>query len=143
MERRDIINREDIIRLVNRFYEQVKEDEVIGFIFNEVARVDWQKHLPIMYDFWEGLLLDSNAYTRRVMEPHFRLNQQLPLEPPHFTRWLQLFESTVNELFEGEKAKIAITRARSIKGIMEFKMNAARHPQENKNIPLVNPGNKK
>ncbi|WP_367274609.1 group III truncated hemoglobin [uncultured Lutibacter sp.] len=49
---KDINNREDIELLVNKFYEKVKVDETIGYIFNEIANINWDKHLPKMYDFW-------------------------------------------------------------------------------------------
>ena len=45
--KKDIENREDIVVLINRFYEKVKKDEVIGYIFNDVAKVNWEKHLPV------------------------------------------------------------------------------------------------
>ncbi|PSL49833.1 hemoglobin [Chitinophaga niastensis] len=141
MEKQEIANRNDIALLVDSFYEKVKEDELIGFIFNDVAKVDWPQHLPIMYDFWENLLLDTGSYGRNAMDPHFRLNKLIPLQPEYFDRWLQLFEATVGEHFTGEKATLAVTRARSIKGIMALKMNQINHPGPDKNIPLVNPGN--
>ncbi len=34
----DILNRKDIEVLVDRFYESVREDEVIGYLFNDVAQ---------------------------------------------------------------------------------------------------------
>lgn len=129
MGKKEIAGREDIMLLINSFYDKVKADEVIGYIFNDVAKVNWPVHLPVMYDFWEQLLLETGSYGRNAMEPHFALNQQVPLEPPHFSRWLQLFEATVNEHFTGEKAALAITRARSIKDIMQFKMQQINHPK--------------
>lgn len=142
MEKHDITSREDIETLVNSFYDQVKVDDVIGFIFNDIAKVDWSKHLPVMYNFWEGLLLDTGSYNGHVMAPHFRVNKLIPLEAAHFNRWLQLFEATVNSLFSGEKATLAITRARSIRQIMAFKMDQVnRRDDGEKKIPLVNPGN--
>lgn len=124
MTKGTINDRKDIMLLIDTFYNKVKADEVIGFIFNDIAKVDWPVHLPVMYDFWEHILLEGTAYGRNPMNPHFRLNELVPLQPAHFNRWLQLFEETVQELFEGEKATLAITRARSIKGIMELKMNS-------------------
>lgn len=123
MGKSDIRNREDIELLVNSFYDKVKQDPVIGFIFNDIARVDWPHHLPIMYDFWENVIFATGTYGRNAMEPHFRLNELVPLQPEHFRQWLMLFESTVHERFDGEKATLAIYRARSIKGIMELKIN--------------------
>jgi hemoglobin len=52
----DIRNRKDIELLVNAFYDKIKTDGVIGFLFTEVAKVNWETHLPRMYDFWENIL---------------------------------------------------------------------------------------
>jgi hemoglobin len=123
MEKHDITSRQDVQLLIDTFYLHVRKDEVIGFIFNDVAQVDWVKHLPVMYDFWDNVLLDSGTYTRNTMAPHFMLNEKVRLLPEHFSRWIQLFETTVQQLFQGPTADLAITRARSIKGIMEIKMN--------------------
>ncbi|SEW23387.1 group III truncated hemoglobin [Chitinophaga arvensicola] len=142
MEKREIANRTDIALLVDSFYDKVKADDLIGYIFNDIAKVDWAKHLPTMYDFWEGLLLDGENYKGNAMAPHFKLNQLIPLQPQHFDRWLQLFEATVAENFTGDKAALAVTRARSIKGVMALKMDRINHPGKDQGIPLVNPGNK-
>ena len=37
----DIESREDIERLINTFYDSVKENETIGYIFNETIGTDW------------------------------------------------------------------------------------------------------
>jgi hemoglobin len=141
MAQKEIENRSDIERLVNSFYSKVQEDEMLGYIFNDIAKVDWDRHLPKMYNFWESLLLDG-AYSGNAMEPHFRVNKLIPLEDTHFDRWLQIWESTVRSLFKGEKAELAITRANAIKEILAFKINRINHPpQNNTDIPLVNPGN--
>ena len=102
---------------------------------------DRPHHPPILYRFWESLLLDTNSYRRNAMDPHFRLTTLVPLDPASFDRWLALFEATVAEHFSGDKAALAVTRARSIKGIMALKMNRINHPGPDKNIPLVNPDN--
>ncbi len=34
----DITNRMDIEQLINAFYDKVKKDDVIGFIFNDIAK---------------------------------------------------------------------------------------------------------
>lgn len=53
---KNLETRQDIEDLVNRFYDKVQKDETIGFFFNDVAKVDWDHHLPKMYSFWETLL---------------------------------------------------------------------------------------
>ena len=119
--RTDIRDRADIARLVNLFYDKVKKDETIGFIFNDIARVDWDHHLPIMYDFWEGIIFQTGKYDGNPMQVHMSLNQKTPLLPAHFARWKKLFIETVNELFEGEKAELTRQRAVSIATMMEIK----------------------
>ncbi len=49
--KKDIANRADIQLLVDTFYNKVKADETIGYLFNDVANVNWEHHLPRMYDF--------------------------------------------------------------------------------------------
>ena len=36
----DILGREEIVRLVDRFYEKVRGDELLGFIFDKVAAIE-------------------------------------------------------------------------------------------------------
>ena len=122
MMKKDIENRKDIELLVNRFYDKVIADRVIGYIFNDIAKVNWEKHLPVMYDFWENTLLYSGTYTGNPMEIHNRLNKVVPLTATHFQQWLDLFNSTVDELFAGEKARLAKQRAISIATLMQIKI---------------------
>ena len=56
----DIQSRADIELLINTFYDKVKNDDVIGYIFNNVVNVNWEHHLPIMYNFWEFSLLENS-----------------------------------------------------------------------------------
>ena len=118
----DIENRQHIEQLINSFYDKVKCDEVIGFIFNDVAKVNWEKHLPVMYDFWENIIFLTNKYIGNPMSIHMHLNEQVRFTKEHFQRWIQLFTETVDELFEGKKANIVKEKAASIAAIMETKI---------------------
>lgn len=118
----DINSRADIEKMVLQFYEKVKADETIGFIFTEVVHMNWEKHIPLIVDFWETILLDNPVYTKNAMEVHYDLNKKIPLQKEHFTSWVYLFTSTVDDLFEGKIAALAKTRARSIAAVMLFKM---------------------
>ena len=40
-KRPDLTGRADIERLVNTFYDKIRGDEMLGFIFNDVAKTDW------------------------------------------------------------------------------------------------------
>lgn len=120
--KKDIENKNDIEKLVNSFYEKVKEDALIGFIFTDVVKVHWERHLPVMYDFWENSLFYTGNYMGNPMEIHRHLNKVIPLTNEYFSRWTQLFTSTVDELFAGEKATLAKQRAISIAAVMQFKI---------------------
>ncbi len=121
---KDISSRADIDLLIRLFYDKVRANDQIGIIFNEVVPMDWEHHIPVIVDFWETILLDADKYHKNAMEPHFAINKKFPLLPVHFQAWVQLFVETVEENFTGEKATLAINRARGIAGIMQIKMDA-------------------
>ncbi len=117
--------REDIEILVNKFYEKVGKDETIGFFFNDVAKVNWKKHLPKMYQFWETLLFGQVSYKGNPMAVHFPVNEVIPMEKKHFDHWLKLWTATIEENFVGETAELAIYKATNIANLMAFKMETA------------------
>jgi len=119
---KDIGSREDIEFLVNEFYSKVRKNETLGHIFDEVVKINWDHHIPILVDFWETILLDKASYYNNTMGIHFEVNQKIRLQPSLFTTWLSLFDATVNEYFEGEKASLAKKRAHSIADLMQYKM---------------------
>lgn len=125
LQKKDIENRKDIEMLVDAFYTKVIKDETIGYIFNEVVKLDWEKHIPIMYDFWETTLFHKAIYKGNPMKIHVDLNVKEQLKKVHFDQWLTLFNETVDELFDGEKAILAKTRALSIATIMQIKIHQA------------------
>jgi hemoglobin len=120
--KRDIMGKEDIKRLVNAFYDRVRNDELIAHFFIEVIQVHWDTHLPVMYAFWENVLFHRGTYTGNPMEKHLRIHALSTMEPKHFERWLKLFFATVDELYEGERASLIKVRAKSIADVMNAKM---------------------
>jgi hemoglobin len=118
----DIKNKKDIELLINTFYEKVKVDQTIGYFFNEVVAVNWEKHLPKMYDFWENVIFNTGVYEGNPMQQHQNLHQKSPMSKEHFDHWLKLFKSTVDDLFEGEKAEQTKQRATSIATVMQLKI---------------------
>ncbi len=120
--KRDIESREDIELLVNEFYKKVISDPVIGTIFTDIVKVNWTRHLPVMYDFWENTLFYTGNYIGNPMETHSRLNRLIPLKASYFKQWTDLFNTTVDELFSGGKAELAKQRALSISTVMQIKI---------------------
>lgn len=114
----DLTDREDVRLLVESFYGRAFRDPLIGPIFTEIARMDLAHHLPIMCDFWETVLFRAGLYRRNALQLHLALNGKSPLHQEHFDRWLQLWTSTVDAHFAGEKAELAKTQATRIAGSM-------------------------
>ena len=119
---KDIENRHDIELLIRSFYDKVIKDDTIGYIFNDVAKVDWDTHLPIMFNFWENVIFNVGTYRGNPMQLHKELNAKEPLTPGHFKQWLALFTATVDELFAGPKAELAKQRALSIATMIQVKI---------------------
>ena len=118
---KDIVSQDDIQQLVNSFYDKVKTSE-IGFFFKEIAKVNWEKHLPKMYIFWESVLFATVKFNGNPMGAHFPINEIIPMEKKHFEAWLQLWKETVDENFSGEMAESAKNKAENIAKLMSFKM---------------------
>ena len=97
---RDIESKEDIAFLMNEFYSKMLKDDLIGYIFTDVAQLNLKKHLPSLTNFWENMLLNANGYKKNVMDIHFQLNTKEKLQAIHFNRWLALLAETVNEHYK-------------------------------------------
>lgn len=123
MQKKDIQTRADIELLVRLFYDKVLTDEVISFIFTDIAKIELEHHFPKLFDFWENMLVQPNGYQTNVMQVHIDLDKKIKLQPAHFQRWVELFVETVDELFEGKIATMAKNRAMSIAMVMETKIN--------------------
>lgn len=121
--KQDINTRNDIEALVSRFYDKVRNDDTIGFIFNDIAQVNWDEHLPVMFDFWEMVLLGSGGYKGDTMTSHILLSTKIELKPLHFERWLKLFDETLDENFSGPKANEAKDRAKNIANLISFRIS--------------------
>ena len=122
----DIETREDIELLISRFYEKMLDDIVIGFIFTDIAKINLDEHMSVICDFWETVLFNRPVYKRgpEVMKVHYVLNKKIKLKKGHFTRWLFLFSSTIDELFKGEYADRAKERAQSIAALMQKRLGS-------------------
>ena len=117
--KKDIQNRADIELLVNVFYKRIMEDEEMAFIFRQITKKINPAPLPAMYDFWENIILFSGAYQGNAAYMH--MPQVSLLNETHFDKWDRFFISTMDELFEGKNASLALQRAINISGILKKK----------------------
>ena len=133
----DIQTRQDICLLLEAFYEKALNDELIGYFFTRVKKINMTEHLPVITDFWEMVLLGGTNYKKDPIAPHMHLHQLSPLEEKHFNRWVELFCTTVDELYAGTVATLANQRARSVATVMKIKIL---HSSSIKNVDYDNTG---
>lgn len=107
----DIETRADCEQLVRAFYGKAMEDELIGWIFTDVAKLDLEEHVPVITSFWETVLLGDRSYYGGAFGVHAKINEKAELKKAHFERWLVLWCRTVDELFDGERAAMAKVHA--------------------------------
>ena len=109
------INEPMIERLVRTFYAKVREDALLGPIFE--ARIhDWEPHLQRMCAFWSSVALMSGRYHGSPMTKHL----PLPVDAAHFDRWLALFEDAAQEVCPPEAQMHFVERARRIAESLEL-----------------------
>jgi hemoglobin len=118
----DIASRADIETLVKEFYSSLLEDDLVKHIFEQTILDQLEHHLETINQFWCSVLLGEQSYTGNVMLKHIALNQKVKLESIHFDRWLELWEKTIRQKHQGEKADDAIKRAHMMKELMLFKI---------------------
>ncbi len=124
---KDIKTREDIIVLMDAFYQKALSDDLIGFFFTEVVQLNMEVHLPVIVDFWETVLFGVAKYKGNAMQVHQHIHQLSAFKDEHFERWLLLFTQTVNQFFAGDKAELAKQRAISIATMMKLKTIYGEH----------------
>ena len=124
----DITTSEDIKLLLDSFYEKVLVDDIIGYIFTEVAQIDLPTHMPRLYAFWEMALLSKGGYDGNMMTPHIQLHKKEPLRDAHFDQWKKLFYETIDTHFEGPIAQMAKDKAHAMSYLLRMKTTASDKP---------------
>lgn len=128
--KKDITNIEDIKLLVNTFYGKVRSSELLKDIFNNKIEDRWPEHLEKMVRFWQTVLLEEHTYFGSPFVPHAKL----PVVKEHFNGWIALFNSTVDELFAGEKAERAKWQGGRMAEMFHSKI---KYYKNNPAIPLI------
>jgi len=91
------LSEDDLHRLVQTFYGRIRQDALLGPIFNG-AIDDWDHHLGKLQAFWSSVMLGSGRYKGQPMAVHLR--QEAHMTPEAFARWLQLWNETTADLLD-------------------------------------------
>ncbi|GAA3084026.1 hypothetical protein GCM10010520_33440 [Rhizobium viscosum] len=90
----DKLEENQILPVLERFYEKVRCDPALGPVFAVVA--DWSEHLQRLTEFWSSLMLTSGKYKGNPVAMH--LIHADKIEPAMFERWLAIWRETTNEM---------------------------------------------
>lgn len=103
MNNKDIATMDDIRLLVDSFYGDIRNDTLLGPIFNNIIQDRWPQHLNKMYCFWQTVLLNEHTYSGSPFLPHAKLE----VHQVHFDKWLELWHKSIDSHFDGEIANEA------------------------------------
>ena len=129
---KEIENGEDVRLLLDIFYAKVKQDPLLGPVFKSriPTETDWPAHMDILYQFWESVLFGATAFRGNPFPKHIGLG----INATHFDRWIELFHTTIDELFTGKIAEEAKQKSLHMRRLFEFKLKSI---DETGNRPLV------
>jgi hemoglobin len=95
------ITEESLKALVDAFYARVRQDPLIGPVFND-AIGDWPEHLKKLQAFWSSVMLTSGRYKGRPLPAHVKHADSI--SPASFERWLTLWGETTYEMLDAGSA---------------------------------------
>lgn len=95
------ITEETLKTLVDAFYARVRQDPLIGPVFNG-AIDDWPEHLDKLQAFWSSVMLTSGRYKGRPLPAHIKHGDSISAES--FERWLEIWKRTTDELLDPRAA---------------------------------------
>lgn len=130
MAAKELCTEEEVSSLVHAFYARVRQDEVLGPIFNERI-TDWDQHLTRLTDFWSAILRRTARFSGAPMPKHAALPG---LSMELFERWLGLFDATLAEQPNRAMAEQAGQAARRIAQSLWMGYQMSRDP---KALPTV------
>jgi hemoglobin len=116
---RDLDDHADVAEMVVRFYRLVAMDDLLGPMFNDVAKVDWGEHLPKLTAFWCRALFSTPGYEGNPYRAHQLVHAKAAFTAAHFERWLDLFEETIDAGWVGpnvERAKALAHKVARVHG---------------------------
>jgi len=104
-----------IDRLIRTFYGRARLDPLIGPIFESKVE-DWEDHFERMGAFWSSVTLMTGEYHGQPMAKHL----PLPVDTPHFNRWLEIFAATAQDVCPPAAAALFLDRAHRIADSLEL-----------------------
>jgi hemoglobin len=95
-----------IRRVVDAFYAKVRQDPILGPVFNDIIKDEWPAHIERIASFWlTATRLGAGYDGRRFMPVHLA---HATIRAELLPRWLELFRQTADELCPPEAAAVLV-----------------------------------
>ncbi len=78
-----------ITQLVHGFYADVRQDPLLGPVFERALHGQWDTHLERLVDFWSTVALGTRSFKGDVFARHMALTG---VTPAHFAAWVGLWQ---------------------------------------------------
>lgn len=117
--------------LVDRFYEKVRADTLLGAVFNPVVH-DWDAHKRLLTSFWISVALRTGAYRGNPLGMH----RPHPIRHEHFAHWLALWQETCREVLDAPSAQVMIDYAQRIGTGMQLGLGLIEHQRHVLALPV-------
>ena len=123
-----------IALLIDRFYDKVSADPLLGAVFNPVVD-DWDGHKRLLTSFWCSVALRAGTYRGNPMAMH----RPHAIGRTHFERWLALWGETTHEVLDAESAALMVEYAGRIGQGLQLGLGLLPHPAGSRGlgIPVV------
>jgi hemoglobin len=97
----DALTEAQIALLVDRFYDRVQRDPMLGPVFNAAVH-GWDEHKRTLVSFWSSVALRAGTYRGNPMAAH----RPHAIRAEHFDRWLALWRDTAETLLPPRHAEL-------------------------------------
>jgi hemoglobin len=106
------LNDELVALVIDAFYTRLRSHSTLGPVFNEIIGAKWDQHLAKINLFWCTTLGIRRGYPAQDFMPaHIK---QLSIQASHIPIWLDLFETTIDEMVPEDHKAIFLKIARAM-----------------------------
>ena len=108
------ISTEQINTIVKIFYAKIRVHPTLGPIFNGAIGTNtdiWEFHEDKINRFWHNVLLSEGDFGTNLMATHMEVPG---IKDEHFTQWLELFDTVLNDQLPQETALLFSEKAHKI-----------------------------
>ena len=130
----DVFDEALLAPVIARFYDRVRADAVLGPVFDDAVE-DWPAHLDRLRDFWSSVMLTTGRYKGNPVAMHLRHADRM--DPTMFTRWLDLWRVTTDEMLPATAASAMQAKAARIAESLQLALTL--HTPEGREAMLAPP----